>query len=231
MKISDEILDAVSRAAEHYGNVSQLAKTMGVAHSTILFWRTGKTTSMSGKLWNTKVKPVLAPFMAVPRMVSETSAPYLPAPPSAERSAPIISLEMLNDYDPSLESITCFLRMRSHCRHAFSCECPPGSFCFSVGPEFRSLFPEGAYILALKRHPESGSMILAKLRETGEILICRFLRKDSNIVLEPLSSHPKGRNLSWDVAGRQSVLCWGFPLIEMNMSLAVRDDGAEESRI
>ncbi len=62
MKITPEVLDAVSRAAEHYGNVSQLAKTMGVAHSTILFWQSGKTTHISGKLWATKIKHILQPF-------------------------------------------------------------------------------------------------------------------------------------------------------------------------
>lgn len=63
MKINDTIITAINKGVNHYGNVSQLAKAMGVAHSTILFWLSGKTTNISGHLWTTKIRPVLAPFL------------------------------------------------------------------------------------------------------------------------------------------------------------------------
>ena len=63
MKINDAIISAINKGINHYGNVSQLAKAMGVAHSTILFWLSGKTNNISGHLWTSKIRPVLAPFM------------------------------------------------------------------------------------------------------------------------------------------------------------------------
>ena len=38
MKITPSIIDAINKAIVYYGNVSQVAKNMGVAHSTVLFW-------------------------------------------------------------------------------------------------------------------------------------------------------------------------------------------------
>lgn len=63
MKITPQILAAVQRAVDYYGNTSQVAKAMGVAHSTVFFWLKGKTSSMSGKLWQSRIRPVLAPFL------------------------------------------------------------------------------------------------------------------------------------------------------------------------
>lgn len=63
MKITPQILAAVRQAVDYYGNTSQVAKAMGIAHSTVFFWLKGKTTSMSGKLWQSRIRPVLAPFL------------------------------------------------------------------------------------------------------------------------------------------------------------------------
>lgn len=38
MKVTPEILKALNRAKDYYGNTTQLAKHLGIAHSTILFW-------------------------------------------------------------------------------------------------------------------------------------------------------------------------------------------------
>lgn len=63
MKITPSIAAAIRRAIDYYGNPSQLANRIGVAHSTVFFWISGKTSSISGKLWQSKIRPVLAPFM------------------------------------------------------------------------------------------------------------------------------------------------------------------------
>lgn len=82
MKITTEIVRALERAIEHYGNVSQFAKSVGLAHSTILFWQSGKTTSISGNVWANKLRPALLPFMA-----PKSNAPSL----SLEEEALIVS--------------------------------------------------------------------------------------------------------------------------------------------
>ncbi len=64
MKVTPEILKALNRAKDYYGNTTQLAKHLGIAHSTILFWFSGKTKNISGQLWCRLLKEELAPFMA-----------------------------------------------------------------------------------------------------------------------------------------------------------------------
>ena len=50
MKLNAEILDAIHRAVDYYGNTSQFAKEIGVAHSTVLFWLSGKTSNINGTI-------------------------------------------------------------------------------------------------------------------------------------------------------------------------------------
>lgn len=57
MKVTPEILDAIDRASDYYGNITLLAQNLGIAHSTILFWRSGKTTNISRKTLYGKDSP------------------------------------------------------------------------------------------------------------------------------------------------------------------------------
>jgi len=63
MKITPEIRAALQKAIEHHGNVTQFAKSVGLAHSTVLFWQNGKTEEISGRNWAQKLRPALLPFM------------------------------------------------------------------------------------------------------------------------------------------------------------------------
>ena len=227
MKITQEILDAITRAAEQYGNVSELAKAMGVAHSTIIFWRRGKTTSMSAKLWNTKVKSVLAPFMPAAISVAEPGGLYRLRNTEAERTVRVVPLSLLSSFDPAIESIGELIRSIPDGEvHVFSM---PGCFCFAANDIPSREFLPGSYILALRRHPRNGDRILGKLQESGEVFLGRYLRTGNDIVLEVFRDTRTGtkiEKISWDCRSMHGVLLWAFPLAEMSMSLLPFD--AEE---
>ncbi len=63
MKITPEVMKALNRAVEHHGNVSQFAKKVGISHSTVLFWQSGRTSNINGGVWVRKLRPALLPFM------------------------------------------------------------------------------------------------------------------------------------------------------------------------
>ena len=230
MKITQEILDALSRAADQYGNVSELAKAMGVAHSTIIFWRRGKTRSMTAKLWNTKVKPVLSPFMPV-LAAAEPSAHYVGKTTPADRTVRVIPLKSLASFDPAIESIGELIRsVPSDETHMFSV---PGCFCFASEEIPGRLFPDGSYILALKRHPKDGERILGKLQSSGELFLGRYLRSGDIIEIEVFRDPSKkngarSEKISWDCRSRHGVLLWAFPLAEVSMSLLPQPGGEDD---
>ena len=55
MKLNPDILEAIRRAVDHYGNTSQFAKEIGVAHSTVLF--SGLPFPSPGDLPKPGIKP------------------------------------------------------------------------------------------------------------------------------------------------------------------------------
>lgn len=63
MKIDDGIRTAIRKAIDLHGNMTQFAKKMGIAHSTVLFWLSGKTAEVSGRLWAQRLRPELLPFL------------------------------------------------------------------------------------------------------------------------------------------------------------------------
>lgn len=110
MKLTPELLSALQCAIEHYGNTSQFAKHLGIAHSTILFWKNGKTGNISGQLWINKLRHELKPFMHGnpydrPRyMLREESAPYAVEQPAKVNKAPLATFSQIADFDPTIES-------------------------------------------------------------------------------------------------------------------------------
>lgn len=64
MNITPELRSVFHRVISEYGNPSQFAKSIGVAHSTVLFWLNGKSPSISGRIWIGKVRPALLPFLS-----------------------------------------------------------------------------------------------------------------------------------------------------------------------
>ena len=63
MKITPDIKESIKKAIDLHGNVTLFAKHLSIAHSTVLFWLSGKTTEISGKVWAQKLRPALVPWL------------------------------------------------------------------------------------------------------------------------------------------------------------------------
>jgi len=78
MTITEDIKKAIKRAIDQHGNVTQFAKSLGLAHSTVLFWLSGKTATISGLVWAQKLRPALVPYM-----ISDKQIPTIAGPPES----------------------------------------------------------------------------------------------------------------------------------------------------
>lgn len=226
MEITNEILNAISRAADHYGNVSMLARKMGIAHSTILFWRSGKTAHISGKLWVEKIRPVLAPFLQQSEIVAhdplasygeKTLETDIVQQQITLRQASIIRIADLLNFDPALESIAKFVREYGSGKHAFFHICKSGSFAFRAGDIENSGLPADSYLLTSRSTPTSGSVVILRLRDSDSIRLCRYFRDGNDIRIEPFSGI--GETLHWNCQTQQGLIHWIYPILEVNMDL------------
>lgn len=229
VKVTADILDAIGRAAEYYGNVSSLAKMMGVAHSTIIFWKSGKTSSISGRLWKTRIHPVLAPFLPSSKVKLQESpgqySPQIPViPPYMEcrkverHQVNVISVSVLKSFDPALETAAYFVRARCTEKRAFYHECRRTAFALKIDSLFTDVFPKNSYILAYPDGLQDGCMVICKLQGSKELLARRYSKKDNIITLSALPGDTC-EDIVWDCEEEIGKLAWCFPLVELNLDL------------
>ncbi len=258
-KITQNMIDALEKAVDCYGNVSQLAKKMGIAHSTVLFWMSGKTRNISGRLWIEKIRPVLLPFMdrasvrdlLPPRNLQayfaaepmadyhrdgasssagETAGAGAGTPPVQleykENSANVISFAQLADYDPALDLIGQYVKENSSGKAIFAHEVKNGYFALQVDDTVSyGKLPIGTYLLVAGMElAQNSDMVVAKIRETGRIVVCTYIREGSRITLTPFDSGEQ--SISWDFKEKPGFLFWMYPVIEANLNFR-RDSETE----
>lgn len=221
MKITREIKKAIKKAAEHYGNVYQLSKKLGIAHSTILFWLDGKTSNISGDIWYEKVKPVIFPFLEYSEVesheehkVREKSVVYASEVRAAKdlHEVPILNFAQAAGYDPAFEPIDDYALNCSHETALFDSEVYSGYFALRVeGDSMTPVLPDGTVIyVAGGQYAQQGDLVVAKIRETGQVVVKSFRRNDDMIYLD--SMNPSGHNFAWKCS--DEPLVWMWPIIE-----------------
>ena len=61
MEITPEIMKLIKQSIDRHGNLTQFAQSIGVRHSTVVFWLSGKTKSINGGVWAKQVRPEIMP--------------------------------------------------------------------------------------------------------------------------------------------------------------------------
>ena len=154
MKVTPEILAAIDNAIDHYGNITQFAKHLGIAHSTILFWKNGKTGNISGQLWINKLRHELKPFMhgnpydRSRYMLREESAPYAVEQPAKVNKAPLATFSQIADFDPTIESPFTYATNLGGKSVLFARDVKPGYFALELDETAKcGDFPAGSVLL------------------------------------------------------------------------------------
>ena len=242
MNLTPEIKEAIKKAIDLHGNVTQFAKHLGIAHSTVLFWLSGKTTQVSGRLWAQKLRPSLLPFLGATafadRPLNKTffqaredvasyggasSAPIAEATAASElHEATVISFAQAASFDPAIEPIDCYAKDCGDETAIFANEVKPGYFAIKVeGDSMCPDFPPGSVLLvAGGEYPQRGDTVVAKIRSNGQVVVKTYQRKDNIIRLESINS--SGKNFEWDCKDNPGFLDWMYPVLEANIDLRAK---------
>ncbi|OGV31747.1 MAG: hypothetical protein A2020_05505 [Lentisphaerae bacterium GWF2_45_14] len=221
MKITEEIKAAISKYAEKCGNVYQLSKKIGVSHSTILFWLDGRTENISGDVWHEKLYPLLRPYLhyrerspAQDPVGGEEIAVYKSEVSSGVTlfEVPVLNFVQAAGYDPAFEPIDDYAYNCSSETALFDSEMKTGYFALKVeGDSMSPVLPDGTIVyVAGGEYAQNADLVVAKLRESGQVVIKKFARKENSICLN--SINPDGKSFEFDP--KQNPLVWMWPVIE-----------------
>jgi SOS-response transcriptional repressor LexA/DNA-binding Xre family transcriptional regulator len=127
---------------------------------------------------------------------------------------PVISFCQAASYDVTAEPIDAFLKDCSD--ETIDCTIEPrnGYFALRVeGDSMSPVLPDGTIVyVAGGEYPERGDLVAAKIRETGQVVVKKYHRKDNVIRLE--SINPAGNNFEWHSKEQFGYAEWMYPVIE-----------------
>ena len=227
MKITPEIIHALQKSIDHHGNVTQFAKSLGIAHSTVLFWLSGKTTEINGRIWAQKLRPELTPFLEQETAIPPGLFPYQLGEPRGEYSRtfhpdrrermPVIPRERIAELDITIEPVREFVE-RIAPEKTFAFATPLKDSYFAVEFPVPHLPFKLAMLIASGEYPRQGDVILAKLREKERIVAGKFFKENDTLTMELLFPAEREK-LTWNFREHPGYLCWIFPIVEIQSDL------------
>lgn len=236
MKFIDEgIKNALNLAGRDYGSILSLSRKIGVSHSTVIFWKSGKTKAIDGDVWRYKVYPVLRPYLSPCldssfEISSVKTEPVLAAHDSQELTAastlysvPVISFAQATGFDPVMEPFEIYAKSMADEEVLFATRPGKGYFALKVeGQSMEPEFPHGTLVLvAGGEFVQNGDICVARLRSNGQVIIKEF-NKSANIC-QLNSLNPEGASFSWDCVNERGFIEWMHPVIEAKISLRDRN--------
>ena len=228
-EIDESIKEALRDAALESGSVLKLSRKFGVSHSTVLFWGNGRTRRIDGDVWRYKVFPVIEPYLrrrGGVRLALGGPASYGRGvsgfPPASLHEVPVIGLNQAGGFDPALEPFDSYARSCGRGTAFFATE--PKAGCFALRVEDGGMepdFPDGTLLLvAGGEFVESGDIVLARVRASGQVIIKRHVCEGEMVRLEALN--PAGLAFAWNKNKERGFLEWMHPVIEAKVDLRSR---------
>ena len=224
MKLNEEILNALKRAIRHYGNTSQFADHIGVAHSTVLFWLSGKTSNISGKIWTNHLRRELRAFMNDPAeryMIREELQPFsgFDKNTALNREICMAKFSDMIEFDSTVESPVSFVKAHSTETTTFACGKMESFFALELDESLAGPFlPKGAkLLLSGSDYAQDGDVVVGKLRNKTTLIICRYQRIEEKIRLIPLDKEKPV--LEWPVSENAEKIFWMYPVEEIVIDL------------
>lgn len=232
--IDDGIKNALSIAGRDYGSILSLSRKIGVSHSTVIFWKSGKTKAIDGDVWRYKVYPVLRPYLSpcpdsAFKMAMQETDESGPNKQNRELSAanalysvPVISFAQASGFDPVMEPFEIYAKSIADEEVLFATRPGKGYFALKIeGQSMEPDFPHGTLVLvAGGEFVQAGDICIARLRSNGQVIVKEFSKNGSICQLKSLN--PEGNSFSWDCINERGFVEWMHPVIEAKISLRDR---------
>lgn len=140
---------------------------------------------------------------------------------------PVISFAQAAGFDPVLEPFDDFVKACSDETARFSAV-KENYFALRVeGDSMSPAYPSGTMLLvAGGEFPQRGDTVVAKIRDTGQVIVKNYARKNNIISLN--SINPAGNSYEWDCKKEKDKLSWMWPVVEITIRL--RDKRWQKAR-
>ena len=222
MVITESIQKAIQSAIQKSGSVLSFARSVGVSHTTVTYWLSGRTRKINATVWQ-NLLPLIGEYLASGESMSypygpaaaagtncvlrEQSAIWYGGGMAQKTSAPLLHLSDLADFDPQIDPVEELIREKSQSTASFTSPVMPGHFAVEVDKGQKGFFPAGTrLLLRWPDAPGDGDTVLVKLRDKKEFLFAVYTRKANEIVLTPLQKGGGKRVIP--KSDFHNVCCW-----------------------
>lgn len=224
MVITESIQKAIQSAIAKCGSLLSFSRSVGVSHTTVAFWLSGRTRKINSTVWD-NLYPLIQEYLESESVYPSEpkaagSSAYVLHEKHAGRygmlqntSAPLLRLDDLKDYDPQIDSIEEIIRKKSKRVVSFTSPVQAGCFAVEIDKKRSGFFPEGTRLMLRGLDaPGDGDTVLVKLRNKKEYLFAVYTRRNDEVVLKPLQNAAGERRIPRTEF--HTVCCWIVPIRE-----------------
>ena len=222
MRLIDSVIrSSLSEAVKKSGGLLAFSRRIGVAHSTVLFWLTGKTKRINSDLWRGRVYPEIElylksrfPDMELMR-IREKYSDCMDGISVERRMIPVPLLrehDMLS-YDPVMESICVFAEKFAAEKAWFVCDCRKKYFSVELGSADAIAFGSACVELlcAAEERVKDGDFAVLRMRGSESLLLRRVFLENECVHLEPFRDG--GKKVVWNYRVERGRVEWMFPAL------------------
>lgn len=226
--IDRNIQEALRNAADAAGSQSELARRAGIGKQHISKYIRGDIKKMEKETWE-KLEPCILPYMKPGFPGVEEPRPCWggdAASPMEAKAVPVISTAQAAGFDSTLEPFDDYASSLEH-GEAPGFGDRTGMLAIRIsGDSMTPWYPPGTIVYINGReYPSSGKRVIAKLRNTGEVVFKIFYRNRDKVML--LALDDSGRNFVWENENPDdNPFVWIYPV-----RYSFRDENAADSEV
>lgn len=221
-QIDGVIRKSLKDAVAYYGGFLGVSRRLGISHSTVVFWISGKTKHINSDLWRGRVYYLLEPFLRenLPESTAEEvhsryfDSLFSECSGRMISDIPVIPASSLLSYEPMFESVISFATVNSRRKMNYLGECGRKYFAVSFDQsEFCICLSSSVlFVCQENERAKSEDFVLVKVAGCEKILVKRFRCDGKSVCLESLGDSAEDE-FEWHMEEEKHGIEWMFPVV------------------